>query len=236
LHKAKIISKFTLILFTTKIVFMQQGLPGNSTDYRKSWQENHQYQLVLPVHQDLVAALAEIREPFLHQYGITGAQLTPQITVGTFSATPAEAEMMMRWMTRLLRETSSFTLWLNNFSGLPPHLLFMRVQQTQGMADFVGQMERLNQYLSDYALPSLQLHKRWILPVMESVPGMLYDKALNYLARLELGFSLPVNEILLQKQAIGIRPWALVQRLALQPHPAGKPQPWYAPLTHQHTA
>lgn len=194
-------------------------------EYRSSWKQDQQYRLIIPVPVKYVEAIEAAMQPWF--WPQLGGRL--QIQVARFQANAAQAEQIMRWLGRVMRDTKAFSLWLNNFSGIPAHTLYMRVQETPQTEGFARQIARLNQYLKEYDLPTLQYQQKWRLPVMEQVSEAKYEKALNHLARIEFGMELPVTEVQLHAQECAQKQGTLMQRMMFAPLPDEYRQPWYAP-------
>src|SRR4051812_28154644 len=55
----------------------------------------------------------------------------PGITVATFFAFEAMEETLLRYIQRICSSQESFEVTLNNYSGFPPHSVYLRVQNPQ---------------------------------------------------------------------------------------------------------
>jgi hypothetical protein len=211
-----------------------KGLQKGEVEFRHdlftTWQAPVQYRLVLPLGAPHLAPLRALQAgiPGLGEMGGMDSQ-DGHIEVASFSAPAAQASTIIRWLQRLLQTQQAFSLILNNFSGVPPHRLYMRVMGTAEVMQLRALLQQLSQYLHDYSLPLLDQPQRWMLPLAEGLPGMWYDKALRQLAHTDLALEAPVTQMLLEKRCAPEQPWQLVQRFHFQDPPFISLQPWFTP-------
>jgi hypothetical protein len=69
------------------------------------------------------------KKVFYECYKQKGAIKTkPHITIANFMAYEAMEETLIRYLHRIISEEKSFNVTLNNYSGVPPHTVYIRVQ------------------------------------------------------------------------------------------------------------
>ena len=207
---------------------MQQELTTVEKEWSGSWQQPIAHRLVIQLGREQQQALDEVRKQsnMLLQPNMASDL---EIVVGVFYGDSDQLTTMTRWMQRFFLQAQSFRLYLNNFSGIPPHELHMRVLCTADIGLIRSHIGQLNEYLKSYHLPVINQPARWVLPLMEGLPGMLYDKALHYFSQLEMALEVPVNALLLQQKVSAKSNWQLVQRLPLKHVATPASYPWYAP-------
>jgi hypothetical protein len=208
---------------------MQQESPSIQKKWSGGWQQPIAHRLVIQLgkeQRDVLEAVRKRSNMLLQPNMATDLN----IVVGEFYGDTDQLTTMTRWMQRYFLQAHSFPLYLNNFSGIPPHELHMRVLCTADVGLIRSHIGQLNEYLRGYHLPVISQPVRWVLPLMEGLPGMLYDKALHYFSQLELALEVPVNALLLQQKLSVNSAWQLVERLPLQHATAPALYPWYAPL------
>ena len=98
------------------------------------WQTNGLFEYLLVGHPDadVYNKVMEEKQLFSAEYGEKIAIKTkPHITVANFLASEAMEPTIIKWMQRICGAQQSFTVTLNNYSGFPPHTIFLRVQNPQ---------------------------------------------------------------------------------------------------------
>lgn len=209
---------------------MQKRLDKAGQDLFITWQSPADYRLSIAL--DLKSGSQITSELSSTEYGLVPESALLRISVCDFSASAGQLSTMCKWMQRIFVELPAFRIYLNNFSGIPPHLLYMRVQCTPEVLALRSCIDRLNQYLQRHDLPTVQQPDRWTLPVSNNLSGMDFDKALRYLANKQFTMQLNVRELVLEKQVHPGSDWQVVQRMPLQTQSFSNCQPWYAPCRH----
>src|ERR1017187_274799 len=55
----------------------------------------------------------------------------PHITITNFVAKEAMEDTIIRWMANIFNKQQSFPVALNNYSGFPPHTIYLHIQNAQ---------------------------------------------------------------------------------------------------------
>src|SRR5581483_5532864 len=107
---------------------MNTGLIKN-TPY--AWKGGGQREYRLVIHPDAIVyekIMAE-KQRFFMQYGLEAVVKTfPYIMVSAFYAGEGMEETLIRWIQRICSQQLCFDVVLNNYSGLPQHSIYLRVQ------------------------------------------------------------------------------------------------------------
>ena len=105
-----------------------------------------EYLLVIYPSGDLQEKLLEEQQQFSADYGL---QMTvrnkPHITVAAFQAGEIMEDTLIRWVQRICNSYKSFELTLNNYSGFPPHTIYLRVQDPHPFRQLMQQLRSIDE-------------------------------------------------------------------------------------------
>ena len=91
--------------------------------------EPYEYSLVAypgkEVEEKVIAEKQAFYEEFKEK---TAIKTQPHITIANFLVKEAMEDTIIRWMQKIFVNQRSFTVTLNNYSGFPPHTIYLRVQ------------------------------------------------------------------------------------------------------------
>ena len=106
------------------------------------------YEYLLVVHPDenVYQQVLEEKKLFFNTYKEKMAIKTkPHITVSNFLAKETMEETIIRWMQRIISTQQSFSVSLNNYSGFPPHTVYLRVQDHQPFKQLATALKEVDQ-------------------------------------------------------------------------------------------
>jgi hypothetical protein len=126
---------------------------------------------------------------------------TPQITIAAFFAKEAMEETLSRWIQRICSRQHSFTVTLNNYSALPGHTIYLRVQDADPFRQLTTDLQVLNTYITSCACPPVQFNSKPFVSIAANIRKDVYPKALRQYAHQSFHESFVVNELhLLRKK------------------------------------
>ena len=129
-----------------------------------------------------------------------GDKTKPHITVANFQAKESMEETLIRWIQRICNLTGRFTVTLNNYSGFPPHTIYLRVQNEKPFQQLAKELKVVNTYVSSCSCPPMKLLSKPHLSIAGSLPEEVYFKALSQYAHKSFHESFIVNELLLLRR------------------------------------
>jgi hypothetical protein len=206
---------------------MEQGLATGNNDRFANWQSLVEYRVVIEAAADVRMPLDTVLKEL--PAGWESPLAVGQIEIGRLVATASQIPTVVRWLQRSMQQMPSFTLHFNNFSGIPPHQVHMRIQGTAPVMQLRDQLQKLNTTLALHELPTIDQPSKWQLPVADSLSGMIYQQVLQHFSKLELALSMEVTELWLMRREHSLQPWQPIQRLPLQEALQPSNLPWYAP-------
>jgi 2'-5' RNA ligase len=109
-------------------------------------------------------------------------------------------ETLTRWIQRICTQQQSFTVTLNNYSGFPPHTIYLRVQNEQPFQKLANDLKVLNAYVNSCACPPVRIITKPHVSIAGELPEDIYFKALTQYAHKSFHESFMVTELLLLKR------------------------------------
>jgi len=158
---------------------MQQGLVQSMLNSHKAafwgseelpeWQRGtmnkmedlQEYLLVIKPCHDIYNKVVAEKEIFYRQYlEKKRSIITPRITVAGFLAKESMEETLIRWIHRICCRQQSFIVTLNNFSGFPPHTIYLRVQDHEPFQQLAQQLKIIDDYVQSNGCPEVKFITR----------------------------------------------------------------------------
>jgi hypothetical protein len=171
------------------------------------------YRFVLLPDADLIFRL----EKTLLELGVSDALpngLQNQgIVLAGFSASSRMEDTLTRWTQRICSQIGSGEIVFNNFSGIPPQTLLLRVQDPAPLRKLVDALRKLDMYLTGNGQAPLQSAQRFYLPVIENIPSKTYNNIVYHFGRCEWHGTSAISQLVLQKS--NGRVWKDVQHFSL---------------------
>lgn len=160
-----------------------------------------EYLLVIYPHGELHDKLLEEQQQFLSDYGMSmKTRNRPHITVAAFQASEQMEETLIRWIQRICRRHESFPITLNNYSGHPPHTIYLRVQDPQPFRQLMEQMRAIDDFIRSSGCPPVNLISRPYLSIAGGLTEQVYNKAMADYSRKTFHESFQVEELVLLKR------------------------------------
>src|ERR1700741_4315117 len=119
------------------------------------------YMLLAHPDDSVTARLLEEKLSFCREYGLKATTKTrPYITISSFSAFERMEETMIRWLHRIIGNNRSFHVSLNNYSGVPAHTIYLRVQDPTPFQNLVNQLSVVEQYVKSNGFAGMNMIQR----------------------------------------------------------------------------
>lgn len=159
------------------------------------------YLIVAQPDSDVSNRVMEEKQSFYDAYKEKAAINTkPHITVSSFLAKESMEDTMIRWIQRICSQQKSFTAILNNYSGFPPHTIYLRVQDEQPFQKLRKDLAVINTYISSCSNAPVKIDSRPHVSIARSLPEEIYFKALIHYAHKSFHESFAVNKLYLIKK------------------------------------
>jgi 2'-5' RNA ligase len=103
----------------------------------------------------------------------------PHITIANFFAKEILGDRIGRLLQNICNQHYSFSIALNNFSGFPPHTVFIRVQDPQPFKRLSNGLQALDDLLQINGCPPLQLSGKPHIILAEELQKDIYNTAIK---------------------------------------------------------
>ena len=177
-----------------------------------------EYLLVIYPGGDLQEKLLYEQQQFSADYGL---QMTvrnkPHITVAAFQAGEIMEDTLIRWVQRICNNYRCFELTLNNYSGFPPHTIYLRVQDPHPFRQLMQQLRSIDEFIRSSGCPPANLITRPFLSIAGGLTEQLYNKAMPEYSRKTFHDSFRVDELVLLKRTHSFDACKTVNIFRLQP-------------------
>lgn len=124
----------------------------------------------------------------------------PHITITNFFAKEAMEDTIIRWMTNIFNKQQSFPVALNNYSGFPPHTIYLRIQNAQPFQQLAKELKVVNTYVRSCACPPMKIISNPHVSIAGRLPEEVYFRALIQYSHKSFHESFIVNELLLLRR------------------------------------
>lgn len=177
-----------------------------STQLADKWNTQQLLEYLLVVHPD-----QEVKEQvdvekiyFLEEYREEIAvQTKPQITVANFLAREEMEPTLIRWIQRVCNNQPRFVTTLNNYSGFPPHTVYLRVQDHKPYRELANRLKSIEEYVQSNGCPPLHLVTTPHITIARCQQGEVYERAIKEYSRRLFHASFSVDNLLLIKRRRG---------------------------------
>jgi 2'-5' RNA ligase len=171
------------------------------TRLEKGTQLLWEYLLVAPPDAYVYNKIMHVKQDFFNSYKQPVAIETNQhITIANFLATEAMEETAIRWIHRVCSQYRSFPVTLNNYSGLPSHTIYVRVQDEAPFKQLAAQLKVIDQYVRSNGCPPAKLIYRPHLTIARGLDDNVYNKAMFDYSQQTFHESFFLTELILLKR------------------------------------
>ena len=158
---------------------METGLVSSRPFTSFSEQSLYKYLLVIEPGKDVYEKVMQEKQSFAELYKQQVAVKTkPHLTVANFMAHEAMEETVIRYLHRILNAEKSFEVTLNNYSGFPPHTVYVRVQDHKPFKELIAKLQPVAQYVKANTLLPMKLISRPHVTIAKRLSERIYDKAM----------------------------------------------------------
>ena len=186
----------------------------------QGWAQFGLYEYLLVAHPDTLVndKIIEEKQNFYNQYRQKVAVKTkPHITVASFLAKEEMEETVIRYLQRICAQQQSFDVMLNNYSGFPPHTIYVRVQNPQPFRQLATQLKAVSNYIDTCSCPPVNLITNPHVTIARSLNEKVYLKALMEYGQKSFHEIFTVDELVLLRRTHQFDPCKAINIFRLQP-------------------
>lgn len=117
----------------------------------------YEYLLLAYPDQALTSKILLEKEMFAAKYVQPLTKVQPHITIANFVAREIMEDTIIRYSQRICTQNYSFKTSLNNYSGIPPHSIHLRIQDPQPFLHLANEFKVVANYIDSCSCPPVQL-------------------------------------------------------------------------------
>lgn len=121
------------------------------------------------------------------------------VPIASFSAPPRMEDTLSRWTQRICSNLEKTIIEFNNFSGLPPHTIYLRIQDASPLKQMVADLRKLDLYLTGNGHEPLHAVHRFMLPVVENIKESHYNNLMYRFGSIGFHGKAQVKSLVLQQ-------------------------------------
>jgi 2'-5' RNA ligase len=170
----------------------------------QSWAEYGLYEYLLVVNPDAEVhdKVLTQKQEFYDEYHEKAAIKTgSHIMVASFLAREAMESTLIRWIQRICDQQQPFKVTLNNYSGFPPHTIFLRVQDPIPFLHLAQKLKAVDDLVRSSSCPPVRLIAKPHLSIARRLPEPVYTKAMFSYSQKTFHESFMVNDLRLLRRA-----------------------------------
>ena len=162
---------------------MEQALTSSAvTGFPLS--QRFEYSLVAPCNDEIFLRIREEQQKFLVDYEVQRSKTpAPNFIIANFLASEEMEETVIRWLRRIISEQRCFSVMLNNYSGVPSHSIYARVQDNSPFKQLTQALQVIDQYVRSNGCPPAKLVSNPNIAIAGKLPREIFEKAIRDYSR-----------------------------------------------------
>jgi 2'-5' RNA ligase len=162
----------------------------------------YEYLLVINPAKEVKEKLISQKQEFFQEYKEeTALRTLPHISLLSFLAFEAMEDILIRWIQNICNKYNRFTITFNNFSGFPPHTVYLRIQDPLLLNQLAKELKVIDSFVSSSGCPPLQVNSKPHIPIANSLTPAVFDKALIDYSYKSFHESFVAEELVLLKRS-----------------------------------
>lgn len=177
------------------------------------------YEYLLAVQPDASVKnkILEEKQNFSASYGYRLPMKTgPYIPLADFRAKEAMEDTISRYLQRICALQPGFNAIINNYTGIPPHSLLLRIQNNEPFLRLCKELKVVDEYITSCSCPPVTTVGKPYITLAQKLPENLYSKALIDYSQRNFHDIFPVNEIVLLKRKSAFDPYQCINIFRLK--------------------
>jgi len=158
-----------------------------------------EYVLVAIPDEEVTIKLLEVDRALERPSKRLNAQYKPYIKLAEFQARESMEETIIRWIQRVCNQQEGFKVTLNNYGGLPPSTIFVRIQDHSPFRALASRLQVIDDYIQSNSCPPAKFYNKPNLRIGEQPPESDYSRALFHYSQQDFHESFVVSELVLMK-------------------------------------
>ena len=170
----------------------------NSTGFRANISDTYRFTAIMEesLLRKLTTAFSLVGETEVS----LAEKCTATMEIARFEGIERLEDTLSRWTQRICSQTVPMELEVNNFGGIPPHKIYVRILDPGSVKKLVADLRKLDLYLTGNGQDPLEASNRYIISLSEKVQPDQFDNLLYKLGRIEFRETLKVVGLSLQRK------------------------------------
>lgn len=139
------------------------------------------------------------------------------IRIANLIARPDMESTISRWMRKICVLRPQFQVTLNNYGGIPPHTVYLRVMDPNPFHQLVRELKVIDEFIRSNGCPATEFFLRPFISIARRMRSDTYEKVVNFFAHQTFSESFPVNELVLLKRKDPFDEYRVLEVFGLQP-------------------
>jgi hypothetical protein len=209
-----------LNIFVSKIQISTVNLHQYAADAKQD--NGNRWEYLLAAHpndetcREIIVEKILFSNDYLQEVSI---RTKPQIVIASFLAKEALEGTLVRWMQNICKLQTSFTVCFNNFSGFPPHTIYLRILDPRPLIQLALGLKIIDGFVQSNDCPPIHLRTKPHLAIAENLPEHIYTEAVKEYAQKTFHASFHVKKLMLVKRSWEGGSYELVNTFYLPPDP-----------------
>ena len=177
----------------------------------------YEYMLVAQPDAAVNEKLLAEKQHLVNQRTVNNNNSASHIKVASFLASEPMEETIIRYMQRIISKQQSFEVALNNYSGYPPHTIYLRIQDPQPFKHLANELKAISSYVSSCSCPLPKFISHPHLLVAKQLPDNIYLQTLMDYSKKTFHETFMVDQLVLLRRNNKYETAKPVQVFKLQP-------------------
>lgn len=179
--------------------------------------DEFEYSLVIHPDMEVYSKVLAESQTFKDEYMPRPAiSARPHIAIAGFAARESMEETLIRWIQRACTGQKSFNVTLNNYSGIPPHTIYLRVQDHLPFSVLIEKLSAINEYVQSNGCPPVRWNSRPHLNLSGPLKEEVYERAMRDYSQRTFCESFVASELVLLRRAPDDE-WKIINIFGLTP-------------------
>jgi hypothetical protein len=139
------------------------------------------------------------------------------ITIAQFQGKEEMEETLIRYMQRIFYKHQSFEVLLNNYSGIPAHTIYLRVQNQQPFRQISKEIQVLNHYITEGSKQTISFNQLPRLSIATNLAENVYNNALVEYSKKLFHHAFKINELVLLRTNPPYQSYQAISIFSLKP-------------------
>jgi hypothetical protein len=158
-----------------------------------------EYVLVAIPDEQVTTKLLAVDKNLACQSKSRKGEYKPYIKLAEFQARESMEATLIKWVQRICGQLESFVVTLNNYGGLPPATIFVRIQDHQPFRALASKLRVIDDYIQSNSCPPAKFYNRPNLRIGQQPAESDYSQALFHYSQQDFHEDFVVSELVLMK-------------------------------------